>query len=910
MGDSFPLFNDCDPAVLSTLKQYLSQPNNNDEDNGDGYATFCFHYKGAILRSIEQRTGNSTVPDAVLDSLILIENLDRRRGFLPSESMKAAFCAVAVHCTVSCLPVSWDNYFDAFQRIWGLRIKSLEESDNVVSASAQVPSSPHPCIDERNMDNVVYSSAQVPSSPHPSSDEGNMDNVTSAAAQVPSSPHPCTNKKNKIRRASFQARHKPRPRCKQRRGVVITDMEEDQPLCIKNGTPSSFEVNGRLQVSSKTRSAALLDGVTDSPFEALEVVETVASVMAGKNFCPKGSMEDSNKDKGDPTASFYPTTHHCTDKGKQIQMVNSQTSGNPNSSHRHCEEPAAIADTEEDRVLSTPNIDKLRDALTSSVADLTASVTDPLPKALEVAERLVSFMEAAKSLSAEGAEGDVRKEKEIRRASFQARHKPRPRCKQPRGVVITDMEEDQPLCTKNGTPSSFEVNGCLQVASKTRSAALLDGVTDSPSEALEVLETVALVMAGKNFHPKGSVEDSNKDKGDPTTSFYPTTHHCTEKGKRRLLHFHFSLLNFTCGNLGHPGPLYFLTKLVDSAEILMVNSQTSGNPNSSHSHCEGPAATADIEEDRALSTPDIDKLRDALTSSIADLTATVADPLPKALEVAERLVSFMAAAKSLSTEGAEGDVRKEKGVPAAPMNCNFEQAQAERRAPDKAIREDQDKMGRSVPASSVGHSVQPSQATEGNETFIRPKKVPKRNLMKRNDAAHTHELNSYLFVHSYFAKRRAPYEGIREDYNKVDGSVPAPSVNHIAEPSHAKEGNEAVIRPKKVRKRSIMERNDTAHTSEWEDSIDGSDGGTSGCSNRCTLPSPKTNHVSPLKESEPQKQKNRRKTNWWTLEEEQALIKGYRVYGPQWKLIRESYWDILKKRTQVDLKDKWRNLSK
>ncbi|XP_017615538.1 uncharacterized protein LOC108460533 isoform X2 [Gossypium arboreum] len=807
MGDSFPLFNDCDPAVLSTLKQYLSQPNNNDEDNGDGYATFCFHYKGAILRSIEQRTGNSTVPDAVLDSLILIENLDRRRGFLPSESMKAAFCAVAVHCTVSCLPVSWDNYFDAFQRIWGLRIKSLEESgksdlisselvqwgtvieaglwdletsqrlssvntrgkallrikgyleeafrsmnpalsqlasastteptvdhvasanphpstdegnmDNVVSASAQVPSSPHPCIDERN----------ISPSPHPCADKGNVDNVTSAAAQVPSSPHPCTNKKNKIRRASFQARHKPRPRCKQRRGVVITDMEEDQPLCIKNGTPSSFEVNGCLQVSSKTRSAALLDGVTDSPFEALEVVETVASVMAGKNFCPKGSMEDSNKDKGDPTASFYPTTHHCTDKGKQIQMVNSQTSGNPNSSHRHCEEPAAIADTEEDRVLSTPNIDKLRDALTSSVVDLTASVTDPLPKALEVAERLVSFMEAAKSLSAEGAEGDVRKEK---------------------------------------------------------------GVPAAPMNC--------------NFE-RAQAERREPDKA--------------------------------------------------------------------------------IREDQ-------DKMNRSVP---ADLTATVADSLPKALEVAERLVSFMAAAKSLSTEGAEGDVRKEKGVPAAPMNCNFEQAQAERRAPDKAIREDQDKMGRSVPASSVGHSVQPSQATEGNETFIRPKKVPKRNLMKRNDAAHTHE-------------GRAPYEGIREDYNKVDGSVPAPSVNHIAEPSHAKEGNEAVIRPKKVRKRSIMERNDTAHTSEWEDSIDGSDGGTSGCSNRCTLPSPKTNHVSPLKESEPQKQKNRRKTNWWTLEEEQALIKGYRVYGPQWKLIRESYWDILKKRTQVDLKDKWRNLSK
>ncbi|PPD85205.1 hypothetical protein GOBAR_DD17865 [Gossypium barbadense] len=759
MGDSFPLFNDRDPAVLSTLKQYLSQPNNNDEDNGDGYATFCFHYKGAILRSIEQRTGNSTVPDAVLDSLILIENLDRRRGVLPSESMKAAFCAVAVHCTVSCLPVSWDNYFDAFQRIWGLRIKSLEES-------------------------------------------GKSDLISSELVQW---------------------------------GTVIEaglwDLETSQRLLsINTRGKALLRIKGYLEEAFRSMSPAL------SRLASASTTEPTVDHVASAN--PNPSTDEGNDNVVYASAQVPSSPHPCSDEGKMDNVVSASAEASPS--------PHPCAD----------------------------------------------------------------KGNEIRRASFQARHKPRPRCKQPRGVVITDMEEDQPLCTKNGTPSSFEVNGCLQVASKTRSAALLDGVTDSPSEALEVLETVALVMAGKNFHPKGSVEDSNKDKGDPTTSFYPTTHHCTEKGKRRLLHFHFSLLNFTCGNLGHPGPLYFLTKLVDSAEILMVNSQTSGNPNSSHSHCEGPAATADIEEDRALSTPDIDKLRDALTSSIADLTATVADPLPKALEVAARLVSFMEAAKSLSTDGAEGDVRKEKGVPAAPMNCNFEQAQAERRAPDKAIREDQDKMARSVPASSVGHSVDPSQAKEGNETFSRPKKVPKRNLMKRNDAAHTHELNPYLFVHSYFAKRRAPYDGIREDYNKVDGSVPAPTVNHTAEPSHSKEGNEAVIRPKKVRKCSIMERNDTAHTSEWEDSIDGSDGGTSGCSNRCTLPSPKTNHVSPLKESEPQKQKNRRKTNWWTHEEEQALIKGYREYGTQWKLILESYQDILKKRTQVDLKDKWRNLSK
>ncbi|KAI3506648.1 hypothetical protein L1887_21209 [Cichorium endivia] len=109
-------------------------------------------------------------------------------------------------------------------------------------------------------------------------------------------------------------------------------------------------------------------------------------------------------------------------------------------------------------------------------------------------------------------------------------------------------------------------------------------------------------------------------------------------------------------------------------------------------------------------------------------------------------------------------------------------------------------------------------------------------------------------------------------------------------------------------KPSLMERNFTAHTLEWSDSIDSP---TEGSPKRPHLPSPKKRAVSPLSVYKMAKlAKQRTKKRWSTLEED-TLRTGVQKYGKgNWKLILNMYRDIFEDRTEVDLKDKWRNLTR
>ncbi|KAF7837196.1 Telomeric repeat-binding factor 2 [Senna tora] len=83
---------------------------------------------------------------------------------------------------------------------------------------------------------------------------------------------------------------------------------------------------------------------------------------------------------------------------------------------------------------------------------------------------------------------------------------------------------------------------------------------------------------------------------------------------------------------------------------------------------------------------------------------------------------------------------------------------------------------------------------------------------------------------------------------------------------------------------NLMEQNSTAHTREWDDSIDN------------------------LPEGTPRK---RRRGKRWTTLEEHTLVAGVNKFGKgNWKTILNFYSEIFKKadRTEVDLKDKWRNM--
>lgn len=122
---------------------------------------------------------------------------------------------------------------------------------------------------------------------------------------------------------------------------------------------------------------------------------------------------------------------------------------------------------------------------------------------------------------------------------------------------------------------------------------------------------------------------------------------------------------------------------------------------------------------------------------------------------------------------------------------------------------------------------------------------------------------------------------------------------------HAENSNLGIEGSTHQTKPGLMERNKTARTYEWDESSDVSaDLGT-----RPHLSSPKKRLVTPLKKHENRKPL-RRKRRFWSNLEEDTLRAGVQKYGiGNWKLILNMYKDIFDDRTEVDLKDKWRNMT-
>ncbi|XP_027151822.1 uncharacterized protein LOC113751871 isoform X1 [Coffea eugenioides] len=139
----------------------------------------------------------------------------------------------------------------------------------------------------------------------------------------------------------------------------------------------------------------------------------------------------------------------------------------------------------------------------------------------------------------------------------------------------------------------------------------------------------------------------------------------------------------------------------------------------------------------------------------------------------------------------------------------------------------------------------------------------------------------------------------------------------IAESSGAVQANEGTLgnhcseHQKDAPRQSLMARSSTARTFEWDDSVDALAGDSPNPGNGVQLPSPKRRVVSPLKKYEINNMKKRRKFKRWSTSEEETLRIGVEKYGRgNWKVILNAYRDVFDERTEVDLKDKWRNLTR
>lgn len=88
--------------------------------------------KVVLLRTIECEVSDASLTETILENLELVEELDSGPDAAMADSMKAAYCAVALECTVKYLVGNGGKpggkYLNALKRIWRGRVSRLEKS--------------------------------------------------------------------------------------------------------------------------------------------------------------------------------------------------------------------------------------------------------------------------------------------------------------------------------------------------------------------------------------------------------------------------------------------------------------------------------------------------------------------------------------------------------------------------------------------------------------------------------------------------------------------------------------------------------------------------------------------------------------------------------------------------------------
>ncbi|XP_024439880.2 uncharacterized protein LOC7464725 isoform X2 [Populus trichocarpa] len=295
-----------------------------------------------------------------------------------------------------------------------------------------------------------------------------------------------------------------------------------------------------------------------------------------------------------------------------------------------------------------------------------------------------------------------------------------------------------------------------------------------------------------------------------------------------------------------------------------------------------------------ITTDKVNTARGKLIASSKELRARVKDPLPDTIKQADNIMVEMA--RNLSNQGTLAEIQSGKSAdtviselarkiinPDPPgKNQNGKDAGSSfLSANQTAVPSAQNQCGKDTDACnpSANHTVEPF-AENPNQSEV--------------DAA------------NHFTNQTA-VPSIRNEKGK---GMDAPNLSANLS-KKANTGVASCSHQNNVSKPSLMERNATARTFEWDDSIDDSSEGTGDQMNRIHLDSPKRKAVSPLKKYELARFAKRRKPKRWSLEEEDALREAVKKYGKgNWKLIWNSRRDVFQERTEVDLKDKWRNMTR
>ncbi|CAD5169356.1 unnamed protein product [Musa acuminata subsp. malaccensis] len=285
-----------------------------------------------------------------------------------------------------------------------------------------------------------------------------------------------------------------------------------------------------------------------------------------------------------------------------------------------------------------------------------------------------------------------------------------------------------------------------------------------------------------------------------------------------------------------------------------------------------------------MSAPEVEKVANALKSSCVDLHKVVVDPLPDAVMKATEVLKNRSFGMTNDVE--ELEIQRQVGA-SGPVSA------AKNGSKDNGADEivEQSKVG----ASGQVSAVKTGSKDNGVDEIVEQS--------KKNDAL---DVDGSMQQRKDDAVQSNREPSVEKQSDGIDNRVQA------APTIHAEMKGTGISNTDGVQKRSLMDRNPTAHTFEWgEDPIESSSD-KSPAAEKITLPSPKRKKTcSPLTIMENKKLVIRRKRKRWSSLEEETLRKAVRKHGVgNWKFILSCFSKIFEDRTEVDLKDKWRNMTR
>ncbi|XP_021894044.1 uncharacterized protein LOC110811781 isoform X4 [Carica papaya] len=307
--------------------------------------------KTVVLRWISDEIAEGSVSETILDSLQTIEELDSKEDCKITDSMKRAYCAVAVECTVKYLVsggVNRRKYQEAVNRIWRERIRSLSGKSELVCSQELSK-----CREE-----VEAATWDKEMCLHLTQRNTRNDALTSVGEYVTE---------------AFTVMGPP-----YLEKVAIRKITE-----MKEGPGTNVAGDGTRADNAQQEPHGFSDVVVQHDTEMVEHAEA-------HNFNGKETGED---------VSRLLVSEGAVANGKEICKVK-ELSRQKHARHWRCR-GAKIFETgesDEELVVSkcspvlTPEYNRVREELQTSVLELEAIVKDPLPDALQVAETVSAEM--------------------------------------------------------------------------------------------------------------------------------------------------------------------------------------------------------------------------------------------------------------------------------------------------------------------------------------------------------------------------------------------------------------------------------------------------------------------------------------------------------------------------------------